>query len=288
MHHRIALVVAASCAFLAACALSTAQAAAASAEFCPASVGPLHALDGSAAASLYSFALDASAARLASADVAIETNTGWFEAHVSHVTIAERDERLRDPVVNFVRRTFTSAPLYVRFPSAVDVLGAFVLDAQAPDDAAWASRGLVTCDAPAGFGRAYVPDKNGRFTVTALNPRTDLYAMPEPGATIAAARSIAAPGSTSCPVPFARSKVEHIEAAVFPPGYSVTQTVEVAVKIDLDPNGSLAGEDVYVPSGNDAFDEAALRAARDSTYSAGRAFCRPAPGTYLFKVRFNP
>ena len=171
--------------------------------------------------------------------------------------LIQRDEHYRDPIVAFERRRFSSDPLYVRFPHGVNVLGAFVLDAQAFDDASWAPKGRVSCDPPAGFG-------------------------------VAATHAVAPPGSTACDVPFRSVKTETVKQVLFPLGFTLNHTVEVAVKMDIAANGAVVGENVYEPSGSSVFDDAALKAATGSTYVVGRAFCRPVPGSYLFKVQFNP
>jgi len=58
------------------------------------------------------------------------------------------------------------------------------------------------------------------------------------------------------------------------------------VKITLDPSGQVVDATVFSSSGNDAFDIAALDAAKLSKYSPRIAYCRPVVGDYLFKVTF--
>jgi outer membrane biosynthesis protein TonB len=45
---------------------------------------------------------------------------------------------------------------------------------------------------------------------------------------------------------------------------------------------------VYKSSSNMAIDQAALRAARESTYSPKLSDCTPVQGDYLFKADFQP
>ena len=62
----------------------------------------------------------------------------------------------------------------------------------------------------------------------------------------------------------------------------------VSVEIAVDSAGKIDDASIFVPSGNVLFDQAAIEAAKDSTYTSGRSFCQPAPGDYIFRVEFNP
>ncbi len=64
--------------------------------------------------------------------------------------------------------------------------------------------------------------------------------------------------------------------------------VTVEVEVTVGPSGNLMGAQVYKSSSNMAIDQAALRAARQSTYSPKLVECEPAQGTYLFRADFQP
>jgi TonB family protein len=63
-------------------------------------------------------------------------------------------------------------------------------------------------------------------------------------------------------------------------------TVEVAVAIG--PTGDVLGAKVYKSSNNMAIDQAALSAARESTYSPKLVHCQPTQGDYFFRADFQP
>ncbi|HZV76461.1 MAG TPA: TonB family protein [Candidatus Babeliales bacterium] len=60
------------------------------------------------------------------------------------------------------------------------------------------------------------------------------------------------------------------------------------VKVAVEPNGSVKTISIYRSSGYYAFDLAAARAARQSTYSPKLVDCKPAEGIYLFKATSAP
>jgi TonB family protein len=63
-------------------------------------------------------------------------------------------------------------------------------------------------------------------------------------------------------------------------------TVEVEVTVGL--TGNLVSATVYKSSSNMAIDQAALRAARESTYAPKMVDCQPTQGDYLFTADFQP
>ncbi|MBV8117725.1 MAG: TonB family protein [Candidatus Eremiobacteraeota bacterium] len=64
--------------------------------------------------------------------------------------------------------------------------------------------------------------------------------------------------------------------------------VSVEVKVTVGPSGNLVGAEVYKSSNNMSIDQAALRAARQSTYSPKLINCSPTTGDYLFRADFQP
>ncbi len=268
---------------------ATAARASAASEFCPAKIDVFTPLDGKTAATLYSFALDAKSARHVAADVAVDTNAGWYSVKVRPTVLNLRIEHLELRGRRFQRTVFTSAPLYVRFPSALKVLDAFVLSASAPDETrfGWGQLGRFTCQAPAGFGLTR-PASPYQVAIHNTSTRTDLSRMPAAGEFVAQARLMTPPGSTACAHPFLNASVVRAAPASYPFGVNIPYAVNVGVRISISPGGRLVDARVYAPSGYRALDAAALSAARRSIFRAGRSFCESAPGTYLFWVRFSP
>ena len=64
-------------------------------------------------------------------------------------------------------------------------------------------------------------------------------------------------------------------------------SVTAMIKVDLDTDGHVTGVSVYASTGSLELDEAAMRAARESTYAPETRDCRPVAGSYLFKVEFS-
>lgn len=64
-------------------------------------------------------------------------------------------------------------------------------------------------------------------------------------------------------------------------------SVTAMVKVDLDENGRVLGVSTYASTGSLELDQAAMRAARESTYAPETRDCRPVAGSYLFKVEFS-
>jgi protein TonB len=64
--------------------------------------------------------------------------------------------------------------------------------------------------------------------------------------------------------------------------------VQVAVRVTIGPSGSLVNATISQSAGNMALDQAALAAARQSTYAPKIVNCQPEQGDYLFRVTFDP
>jgi TonB family protein len=59
------------------------------------------------------------------------------------------------------------------------------------------------------------------------------------------------------------------------------------IKVNLDASGRVTGVSVYASTGSLELDQAAMRAARESTYSPEMRDCQAVAGSYLFKVEFS-
>jgi protein TonB len=64
--------------------------------------------------------------------------------------------------------------------------------------------------------------------------------------------------------------------------------VQVAVTVTIGPDGNLIDAKVSQSAGNMSLDQAALAAARQSTYAPKIVNCQPTTGSYYFKVTFDP
>lgn len=95
----------------------------------------------------------------------------------------------------------------------------------------------------------------------------------------------------ACQTPFQDARAVQIAQAEYPESArdQGLGEVEVSVKVTVGPDGNLVGPPVILQgSGNMAMDQAALAAARQSTYAPQIVNCQPTTGTYQFKVTFDP
>ena len=106
-----------------------------------------------------------------------------------------------------------------------------------------------------------------------------------------------APGQTSGPLspPGPECSAPNAEAKTviaISPDRTVTDStagtnVTAMIKVDLDATGRVTGVSIYRSSGSMELDQAAMAAARESTYAPEMRDCQPVAGSYLFKVEFS-
>jgi TonB family protein len=109
-----------------------------------------------------------------------------------------------------------------------------------------------------------------------------------PGPLAAGSPGPAGTPKPSCASPNVPARTVQAVTADFPENArqaGATGTTEV--KVSLLASGTVAGIAVYASSGNTQLDQAAERAARQSTYSAELRNCEPVAGEYLFRVDFQ-
>lgn len=110
---------------------------------------------------------------------------------------------------------------------------------------------------------------------------------PVPG--IATSEPSAAPTDTpkpQCSVPYAPASVVDAITPTAPEGAD-DQTGTAQVRVDLAASGAVVKATIYRSAGNMLLDQAALRAARSSTYRAETKDCALVGGSYLFTVDFT-
>jgi TonB family protein len=96
------------------------------------------------------------------------------------------------------------------------------------------------------------------------------------------------PPGPECSVPNAEAKT----VIAISPDRTVTDStvgtnVTAMIKVDLDAAGRVTGVSIYRSSGSLELDQAAMAAARESTYAPETRDCQPVAGSYLFKVEFS-
>jgi TonB family protein len=255
-----------------------AQCAQAADDFCPASLY-LKAVGGSDTLStntLFGFTLNAGAPKTVSNVIlAFETHTGWYSAAVPSVSIAPATRHFIDrDGTHRTTQAWNSAVMYLQFPQPVSLMNAFVLGANGqacPPQQRLQPAPQVR--APATIRDPAYPD------ATTLAPQpANLVLRPKPTKPLF---------GTNCAEPFREALVTEPVSPNYPePVHRGIQGV-AQVLVTLNPGGSLADAKLFQSSGEINFDNAALRAARESSYESAVAYCQPVPGSYLFKVSFQ-
>jgi hypothetical protein len=261
-------------------ALCCSAAARASVEFCPAVASvpaPIGAPFG-AASTRYAYDLTAQTPRGVDANLIADTDNGWYRWNVSAISLTTVKRYAHDPpgyhLPPSLPYTIASSPtLSVTFPVPVVVRHAWIESALAVGDPSlqWNGKNLAPCEVPA--------------FESAQDKTPDPDVAPSPAALAPAVASAAqAPFDIGyCALKFADSTVIRPARPQYdgwgdPSVYGYAATIATA----LDPSGHLIDAWVYAGSGSAAFDRAALRAARDSTYVGAVSYCRPVSSRYLF------
>lgn len=97
------------------------------------------------------------------------------------------------------------------------------------------------------------------------------------------------PGEVVCPVRYRDAVTTNAVSPDYPiVAYYSRLSGKVLVRIDLGSDGSVNEASVYLSSGSDLLDYAALEAARASTYQPAIFRCEPSSGSYIFRADFQP
>lgn len=255
-------------------------------EFCPtdirsAPVAPK--TDGSA--TIYGFQLTALGPRSATATIAFDTDAGWFTAQVPTTTLVQKDRHYVGKFSEFTLRDWVSPTMYLQFAQPVNIRQRWVLHAAATGDQfGWAAQGDVTCEPYSGGAGEYLPaSPSFEFTTKDLDP---ISQTPPSGATVIKAQTSAALKKPDCANPFQNAG---IAAMAQVHNLTPSRTPEVtAVIVAVKDDSTVADAWIWGPSGDNASDQAALTAAKNSSYRAGRMYCQAAPGFYFMTIRYSP
>lgn len=256
-------------------------------EYCGASaaVVPVAAAT-NAPADTYALLLTAGTPRTVSGSVTMKTTDGWYSVPFTDVALAKQEMRYRTPTASFTRTEAQSEYLYLRFPSPVSVENAFVANSIVTNEheMGWSAAPRV-CPAYDVAERQSSGLK--RNDIVWLNPHPS-PSPPSPGISVMVPQKIDPPGDRNCTEPAKEASVSKAVSPRWPVGYRITTPFTSLVEVAVGKDGSLDDAWIYVPSGVQAFDDAAVSAARASTYQPGRAFCQSVPGVYLFRAMFKP
>jgi TonB family protein len=109
-----------------------------------------------------------------------------------------------------------------------------------------------------------------------------------PGPAVPGSPGPAGTPKPSCANPNVPARSVQTVAADFPEAArEAGATGTTQVKVSLFASGAVAGIAIYSSSGNVQLDQAAERAARQSSFSAELRNCQPVAGDYLFRVDFQ-
>ena len=256
-------------------------------------------------ATLFAFELSAYSSRTVSATLEFDTEQGWFSLNVPAVTLTARDRRYSVGFAHDTIRDWVSPIMYARFPSAVQIRHSWVFSAAATGDGpfGWENLGAVACSPPPpsmetsdnlrAISRATSTRAGGAPAgqTIKLDPadQDQLDQLPGPAARVFPAVASHAVAQSNCDKPFVEASPRQIVAPGLPaimigtpfPGL-------VGIRIALNANGSLADAWVWATSGNKSYDDMALSAIRQSTYTGAIAYCEPVPSQYNAFISFEP
>ena len=246
-------------------------------EFCPAwlYLKPVGVNGTPYTGALYGFTLNAGTPKTVSATLALETESSWYSVAVPAEAIAPATRHFIEPDgAHRALPAWASPVMYLRFPHPVALINAFVLgaDGQAcPPQPRWSlmpkSRGPTTVLDP------QYPD------ATTLSPQPeDSVLTPKPAKPFY---------RTDCAEPFRDAGVKVPVPPEYPEPLLHGAQGTAQVRVTINPGGSLASATLFQSSGDINFDNATLRAARETTYQSAVAYCQPVPGSYLFKTIFQ-
>lgn len=246
-------------------------------EFCPARVqlAPYGAAASHAfgPAQVYALYLAAMGPRSVGAQVAFDTDAGWFTADVPSVTLEKTDSSYRSPI------------FYVQFPKALTVQRSFVVSALSEGDGfGWASQGSVGC-LPTN-----VEPNNGIWDDIFYDPTAFANL---PGTLPAASSIVAKPsqplGSKNCAQPFKDAQVTKVappDPTPFSSQQSFAQSGTAALIVAVNADGGFADGWMARSSGNNPIDDSLLDSAKNSTYRAAIAYCQTVPSFYFSLLTF--
>jgi TonB family protein len=92
----------------------------------------------------------------------------------------------------------------------------------------------------------------------------------------------------ACADPNRDAVASNVVSPEYPSSESGIGSVAVLVAVTIDAAGGVSDVRVSQSSGNAAIDQAALRAARASSYRPRLVNCVPSAGTYIFRAEFSP
>jgi TonB family protein len=270
------------------------------AEFCPATVASVESTGGADVPSAeYSYVLDAKTARtVADAAIVADTDHGWYRWRVANLPLQMTSQAgtHRGPagMVNYTSKFARSERQLVVFPEVLSVRHAWITSARSDDESVlgWGKVGEFACEVPAfpnrGVGTAELARSQSHKATPSPAPAGPALAAPADGAVRAIATSLPF-DSIDCVTPFRDVRVTGAVSPDYPSILRGNAPGRNSVILDVasDEQGHVLDVSVFAGSGFAQFDAAAMRAARQSSYSGAVSYCQQVKGEYLFTATFD-
>jgi hypothetical protein len=235
---------------------------------------------------VYYYYLQALASRVVEGTIVADTDAGWFTWIQAPVQLTRTTYTSSSPEVKYSWHVAESPELSVIFPAPVAIRHVWVATARTSGDPffGWDAHGTVSCE-PMDYATGNYPNKS---TVRRTPQTGDETPAPAPPAAKAVTSAPPFP-PTSCTKPFVSATVTRAVQPEFPnivrdEGFGGDAIAEVAIALDA--QGKLVDAWMWARTGYDPLDQAALKAARRSSYSGAISYCRPVSGMYLFRADF--
>ncbi len=241
-------------------------------------------------ASIWRYELTAAAPDALSVELTMQTTNGWYRVTAPVVPLLRDDGNYRSSEATFRRYEVHSPAQFFELPvSAGRPRYVWVSKAGSAGASPTTHCPAMWVKEPRTHTRAK-PTKQS--AVKRVNPSVyDPHALPPVG-TIVRAHAISEPESVlTCTHPFRQARVERVTAPNYPAAAlseGEDYALDIAVNVELGRKGQVVGLGFAGPSGLPLFDDDALYAASQTTYSPKIGLCRPVPSFYIFDAQYAP
>lgn len=263
--------------------------------FCPARVSIEAQNDRSGAAVVprsagYGLELVADGPRsMQTATVIFDTDAGWFSAALPGSVFVPKVRTYEDDFPAYQRHQWVSPTVHVAFERPVQIARAWIGSAVfSSDPEGWSKLGQIACPPPASEHLESAGDtRRSPMRPSAWEP---LWMPPAAGEAVVKPAKMAPLYAAACAHPFVAASAENVVPPEYPPSIAQMQgaTLTGVIVLSLAPGGKLIDAAFWRSTGLQPFDDAALRAAKQATYTGAVSYCRPVPSEYFFVTTFSP
>lgn len=252
-------------------------------------------------ARLFGFALTAMGPRTVSGKLAFDTTGGWFTVDVPPTELAKKDRHYNGLFGRFTVPQWVSPIMYARFPADVTLNHSWLYSASAKGDGdfGWEKTGAFVCPPPPGtqngtkiisIGISRAAGATQNFEMPAIDAKDvdALTVAPSPDARRLAAVASKPLETANCARPFADAFAKLMVVPAYPDelrGTGASRIVGLGIALNAD--GTLADSWVWAPTDLQPFDDAAVQAEQQMTFTSAISYCRAVPAIYNSFVMFN-